>query len=85
MDVIIAPTSPTVAFKLGEKTKDPLQMYAADIFTVTANLAGVCAISINCGQSQNLPVGLQFLGPWFNENIIFKTAEFYESYHGRAS
>ncbi len=85
VDVIVSPTSPTVAFKLGEKTKDPLAMYAADIFTVTANLAGVCAISINCGESQNLPVGLQFFGPWFNENIILKTAEFYESYYGRAS
>ena len=63
MDVIFTPTSPSTAFKIGEKTADPLEMYAADIFTVTANLAGVCGLSLNCGKINGLPVGLQILGP----------------------
>ena len=78
VDVIITPTAPTPAFKLGEKAADPLAMYAADIFTVTANLAGVCGLSIPCGAVDNLPVGLQLLGPWFGERLLFKTAELYE-------
>ena len=79
VDVIITPTSPTVAFKIGDKTENPLEMYAADIFTVTANLAGVCGLSIPCGKVDNLPVGLQILGPWFNENLLFKVGEFFKS------
>lgn len=78
VDVIMSPVSPTTAFKLGEKTSDPLEMYAADIFTVTANLAGVCGLSVNCGKINGLPVGLQILGPWFGENLLFKVGEFYE-------
>ncbi|MBI4118880.1 MAG: Asp-tRNA(Asn)/Glu-tRNA(Gln) amidotransferase subunit GatA [Parcubacteria group bacterium] len=78
VDVIMAPVSPDVAFKLGEKTSDPLKMYAADIFTVTANLAGVCGLTLNCGKINKLPVGLQILGPWFGENLLFKIGEFYE-------
>jgi aspartyl-tRNA(Asn)/glutamyl-tRNA(Gln) amidotransferase subunit A len=78
VDVIMSPTSPTTAFKFGEKTKNPLEMYAADIFTVTANLAGVCGLSVNCGKINGLPVGLQILGPWFGENILFKVGDFYE-------
>ncbi|MDP3800330.1 MAG: Asp-tRNA(Asn)/Glu-tRNA(Gln) amidotransferase subunit GatA [bacterium] len=78
VDVIFTPTSPTTAFKIGEKTADPLEMYAADIFTVTANLAGVCGLSLNCGKINNLPVGLQILGPWFAESLLFKVGEFYE-------
>ncbi|MEK7629120.1 MAG: Asp-tRNA(Asn)/Glu-tRNA(Gln) amidotransferase subunit GatA [Patescibacteria group bacterium] len=78
VDVIFTPTSPSTAFKIGEKTADPLEMYAADIFTVTANLAGVCGLSLNCGKINGLPVGLQILGPWFGENLLFKVGEFYE-------
>ncbi len=81
VDVIMTPTSPTVAFKLGEKTADPLEMYAADIFTVTANLAGICGLAINCGKIEGMPVGLQILGPWFGENLLFKVGEFYELGH----
>ena len=81
VDVIMSPTSPTTAFKLGEKTSDPLKMYAADIFTVTANLAGVCGLSVNCGKINGLPVGLQILGPWFGENLLFKVGSFHESFH----
>lgn len=79
VDVIMAPVSPDVAFKLGEKTEDPLKMYAADIFTVPANLAGVCGLALNCGKINGLPVGLQILGSWFGENLLFKAGEFYEA------
>lgn len=79
VDVILTPTSPTVAFKVGERTQNPLEMYAADIFTVPANLAGVCGLSINCGVVEGLPVGLQILGPWFKENLLFKVGEYYEA------
>ncbi len=79
VDVIMTPTSPVTAFKIGERATDPLAMYAADIFTVTANLAGICGLSINCGQIDGLPVGLQILGPWFEENLLFKVGEFYQN------
>jgi aspartyl-tRNA(Asn)/glutamyl-tRNA(Gln) amidotransferase subunit A len=78
VDVIFTPTSPTTAFKLGEKTSNPLEMYAADIFTITANLAGICGLAVPCGKLKELPVGLQILGPWFGESMIFKVGEFYE-------
>ncbi len=78
VDVIMTPTSPTTAFKLGDKTSDPLAMYAADIFTVTANLAGICGLSVPCGQINGLPVGLQMLGSWFDEHLLFKVGEFFE-------
>lgn len=71
-DFIITPTSPTVAFKAGEKTDDPLTMYLSDIFTTTANLAGVPAISIPCGFSGGMPVGLQVLGRPFDEGRMFQ-------------
>ncbi|MEK7078253.1 MAG: Asp-tRNA(Asn)/Glu-tRNA(Gln) amidotransferase subunit GatA [Patescibacteria group bacterium] len=77
VDVIMTPTSPVTAFKIGERVSNPLAMYAADIFTVTANLAGICGLSINCGQVDGLPVGLQILGPWFEENLLFKVGEFF--------
>jgi aspartyl-tRNA(Asn)/glutamyl-tRNA(Gln) amidotransferase subunit A len=80
VDVIMSPTSPTTAFKIGEKIKNPLEMYAADIFTITANLAGICGLSVNCGKINGLPVGLQILGPWFGENLLFKVGSFYESF-----
>ncbi len=79
VDVIITPTSPTPAFKIGEKVSDPLQMYLSDIFTISVNLAGVPAISIPCGfSSDNLPIGLQIIGRPFEEETILNIAYCYE-------
>lgn len=79
VDVIITPTSPGPAFKIGEKATDPLQMYLSDIFTISVNLAGVPAISIPCGFTKDsLPVGLQIIGRHFDEESIFKIAYAYE-------
>ena len=78
VDAIVAPTSPTVAFRLGEKLDDPLKMYLSDIFTLSVNLAGICAISIPCGFSDGLPVGLQIMGPAFGEEIVLRVAYAYE-------
>ncbi|MFH1201372.1 MAG: Asp-tRNA(Asn)/Glu-tRNA(Gln) amidotransferase subunit GatA [Candidatus Omnitrophota bacterium] len=78
-DCIITPTSPTVAFKLGEKLEDPLAMYLSDIFTISANLAGIPGISIPCGFSEKgLPVGMQILAKPFAEEAIFRVAYTYE-------
>ena len=77
-DVLVAPTSPTVAFKLGEKVDDPLQMYLSDIFTLSLNLAGICGISIPCGFANGLPVGLQIMGPAFGEETVLRVAYTYE-------
>jgi aspartyl-tRNA(Asn)/glutamyl-tRNA(Gln) amidotransferase subunit A len=71
-DVLLSPTSPTVAFELGAKTADPLAMYLADVLTIPPNMAGLPAISIPCGLSEGLPVGLQIIGPQFAENTIFR-------------
>ncbi len=80
VDVIVAPTSPTAAFKLGEKVDDPLAMYLADIYTVTANLAGIPGISIPCGETtEKLPIGMQILGKHFDEATILRIAHAYES------
>ncbi len=79
VDVIVTPTSPTAAFRLGEKTADPLQMYLADIFTISVNLAGVPGISIPCGfTSGNLPIGLQLIGRHFDEETLLKASFAYE-------
>ena len=82
IDALISPTSPVPAFKLGERTADPLQMYLADIFTIAANLAGVCGISLPCGfaeeDGQRLPIGLQLLGKPLDEARIFQFAHAYE-------
>jgi aspartyl-tRNA(Asn)/glutamyl-tRNA(Gln) amidotransferase subunit A len=79
VDAIVTPTSPTAAFKLGEKVNDPLSMYLADIFTVTADLAGIPGISIPCGETkENLPVGLQILGKHFDEATILRVAHAFE-------
>ncbi len=93
VDVLVTPTSPTCAFKIGEKVKDPLTMYLSDIYTVSANIAGIPAISIPCGyvetnnkqqtinnkiQSSKLPVGLQIMGPQFGEAKIIQVAYTYE-------
>ena len=78
-DCIVTPTSPTPAFKIGEKIEDPLKMYLSDIYTISANLAGIPAISIPCGfTKKGLPVGLQILAKPFNEEMLFRVAYAYE-------
>ena len=78
VDVILAPSSPITAFKIGEKSADPVKMYLMDIFTCSANLMGMPAISVPCGMSNDLPVGLQFIGPQFGEEKIMKVADAFE-------
>lgn len=80
VDAVITPTSPTPAFKIGEKADDPLQMYLSDIFTISCNLAGICGVSIPCGFTKDpkLPIGLQLLGKPFGEETILKLAHAYE-------
>jgi aspartyl-tRNA(Asn)/glutamyl-tRNA(Gln) amidotransferase subunit A len=79
VDVVATPTTPTPAFRLGEKVDDPLQMYLADVFTVSANLTGLPALSIPCGfTSGNLPVGLQLTGRMFGEPVLLRTGDAYE-------
>jgi aspartyl-tRNA(Asn)/glutamyl-tRNA(Gln) amidotransferase subunit A len=83
VDAILTPTSPTPAFKLGERTSDPLQMYLADIYTVTGSLAGIPGISVPCGKTKaQLPVGLQILGPHFSESRILQLARAFEKAGG---
>jgi len=83
VDAIVTPTSPVPAFKLGERTSDPLQMYLADIYTVTGSLAGVPGISVPCGRTpENLPVGLQLFGPAFGESRILQLAHAFEQAGG---
>jgi len=79
VDVIAAPTTPTTAFRIGEKVDDPLEMYLADVFTLSANLAGICGLSLPCGfDQQGLPIGLQLMGPAFAEEIVFRVGHAYE-------
>jgi aspartyl-tRNA(Asn)/glutamyl-tRNA(Gln) amidotransferase subunit A len=89
VDLVATPTTPTPAFRLGEKTSDPLQMYLNDIFTVSANLTGLPAISVPCGFSQpaspkrpgregGLPIGLQLTGRMFDEATVLRTADAYQ-------
>jgi aspartyl-tRNA(Asn)/glutamyl-tRNA(Gln) amidotransferase subunit A len=79
VDCLLTPTSPTTAFKAGEKMDDPLQMYLSDIYTTSANLAGIPGISIPCGiDKQGLPIGLQVLGPQFGEPVLLRVADFLE-------
>jgi aspartyl-tRNA(Asn)/glutamyl-tRNA(Gln) amidotransferase subunit A len=79
VDVIVAPTSPTTAFRIGEKTDDPIQMYLSDIFTLSVNLAGICGINIPCGfDAQGLPIGMQIMGPALGEMTILRVAYAYE-------
>jgi aspartyl-tRNA(Asn)/glutamyl-tRNA(Gln) amidotransferase subunit A len=84
VDAIVTPTSPTAAFTIGEKVEDPLQMYLIDIFTISANLAGICGISVPCGftVSPKLPIGLQLLGKPFGEETILRVAHAYEQSTG---
>jgi aspartyl-tRNA(Asn)/glutamyl-tRNA(Gln) amidotransferase subunit A len=77
-DVIVGPTAPTPAFKLGENTRDPLTMYANDILTIPVNLAGVPAISVPCGFDKGLPLGLQIIGRHFDESTVYKVAHAFE-------
>jgi aspartyl-tRNA(Asn)/glutamyl-tRNA(Gln) amidotransferase subunit A len=78
-DAIITPTAPTTAFKIGEKTADPLQMYLSDIFTISVNLAGLPALSLPCGfDSQGLPIGMQIVGKHFDESTLLGVAYAYE-------
>jgi aspartyl-tRNA(Asn)/glutamyl-tRNA(Gln) amidotransferase subunit A len=80
VDAILTPTAPTPAFKLGEKSDDPVAMYLADIYTVTASLAGICGVSVPCGKSRaGLPIGMQILGRHFDEATIFRVGQALES------
>jgi aspartyl-tRNA(Asn)/glutamyl-tRNA(Gln) amidotransferase subunit A len=84
VDAIVTPTTPTAAFKIGEKSDDPLQMYLSDIFTISCNLAGICGMSLPCGftNTPKLPVGLQLLGKPFGEEALLKLAHAYEQSTG---
>jgi aspartyl-tRNA(Asn)/glutamyl-tRNA(Gln) amidotransferase subunit A len=77
-DVVAMPTTPTPAFRIGEKTADPLQMYLEDIFTVPANLAGIPGLSLPCGFAAGLPVGLQLLGRPFDEATLLRAGHAYQ-------
>lgn len=91
VDVLVSPTSPTVAFQIGERMANPLQMYLSDIFTIAANLSGICGISIPCGFKEiggkRLPIGLQFLADTYREELLLRVAHAYEQsndYHRQA-
>jgi aspartyl-tRNA(Asn)/glutamyl-tRNA(Gln) amidotransferase subunit A len=71
-DLLVSPTSPTVAFRIGEKAENPLAMYLSDLLTIPSNMAGLPGLSIPCGLSDGLPVGLQLIGPQFSENLLFR-------------
>src|SRR5262249_49239786 len=78
-DAVLTPTTPTPAFKSGEKVNDPLAMYLNDVYTVTANLAGIPGISVPCGlSSENLPIGMQLLGPNWSEGLLLRLARSYQ-------
>lgn len=79
-DVVIGPTAPTTAFKLGSQTEDPLTMYLNDILTIPVNLAGIPAVSIPCGFAEGLPVGLQIIGKEFDESTVLRVAHAYEQH-----
>ena len=79
VDVIVAPTSPTTAFKIGQNADDPVQMYLNDVFTIPASLAGICGLSVPCGfDDSGLPIGLQILGKAFDEQTILRAGHAYE-------
>lgn len=78
VDVLVTPTTPTTAFKIGEKVNNPLSMYKEDLLTVSANIAGIPAISVPCGLVDGLPVGLQIMGPQLEESLVMQTAYNYE-------
>lgn len=79
VDVIVTPTAPTTAFKIGKSTQDPLQMYLEDIFTVSVNIAGVPALALPCGFSdEKMPIGMQIIGPQFSEDLLIKVGSVYQ-------
>jgi aspartyl-tRNA(Asn)/glutamyl-tRNA(Gln) amidotransferase subunit A len=81
-DAVLTPTAPSPAFRFGDKVDDPLAMYLNDIYTVTANLAGIPGISVPCGLSaERLPIGLQLLGPYWSEGLLFRLAHAYQQAH----
>jgi aspartyl-tRNA(Asn)/glutamyl-tRNA(Gln) amidotransferase subunit A len=84
VDVLVAPVTPTPAFKLGEKTDDPVQMYLEDIYSVAASLAGICGVSVPCGQTkEGLPIGVQLLGKHFDESTMLRVAQAVETQQAR--
>lgn len=82
VDALVTPTSPVTAFKIGEKSEDPVQMYLIDVCTLPVNIAGLPGLSVPCGFSNGLPVGLQLIGPHFSEETLLRTAHAYESATG---
>ena len=78
VDVLVTPTSPVIAFPLGDKLDDPVEMYNVDICTIPANIAGLPAISVPCGFSENMPVGMQLIGKAFTEPLLFDVAYAFE-------
>ena len=83
VDLILTPVSPTTAFKKGEKVPDPVQMYLGDIFTVSINMAGVPAISVPAGFVNGLPVGIQLIGNYFKEDLLFNVSHKFEETRGK--
>ena len=84
VDAILTPTAPTPAFRIGEKSDDPVAMYLADIYTVTASLAGICGLSVPCGNSrEGLPIGMQILGRHFDESTVFRVGQALENAVGK--
>ena len=80
VDAIVSPITPTPAFKLGEKTDDPVQMYLEDIYSVAASLAGICGISVPCGETKaGLPIGVQVMGRHFDEETMLRVAQAIEA------
>lgn len=82
VDAVVAPTSPTVAFRIGARTDDPVQMYLADVFTIPANMAGIPGVAVPCGFSDGMPVSMQVLGKSFDEAGILRIAHAYEQAAG---
>ena len=78
VDVLVAPVAPSVAFLLGEKTADPVEMYLSDVCTLPPNIAGLPAMSVPCGFDQGLPVGLQLIGPHLSEETLLRVAHAYQ-------
>jgi len=79
VDALVTPTSPVTAFKIGDKVGDPVQMYLIDVCTLPVNIAGLPGLSVPCGFSDGLPVGMQLIGPHFSEETLLKTAHAYEA------
>jgi aspartyl-tRNA(Asn)/glutamyl-tRNA(Gln) amidotransferase subunit A len=75
---LLAPTTPSVAFPIGEKTDDPLEMYLSDVYTVPINIAGICAVSVPAGFAHDLPVGLQIIGKPLGEETVLRVAHAFE-------